>query len=483
MTIPQAGASTPPGEKPPSILVVDDDEGLRVLMAETLRAEGYAVDVAGSGAAALAWLEQHTPDLMLLDLKMKEVGGQALMKRLKQHQTPVPFLVVTGQGDEKVAVDVMKQGAIDYVMKDTGLLDLLPGVVKRALEMIARGRELTTTQASLQASEARFSAAVRATNDGVWEWRIPQGHAYFSARWKAILGYQPDEIPDTRDEWHRRIHPEDVERVDKAFRDFLENAIAVFSIEYRMQHKDGSYRWILSRAVLVRDAAGQPLRMVGANADITERKQLEKELLGISDREQRRIGQDLHDGLGQQLTAIEFMCQALRSDLVDARPDVREHVARMSGALRDAITQTRALAHGLTAFMLDASGLQAALAELVERTANLGRVGCRFVCPKPVRLKDSATAGHLYRIAQEAVGNALKHAHATEIVVSLDSGGRTVTLSVSDDGKGLPKTTKHRGGIGLQVMRHRADTIGAELTVDSKRGRGVTVICTLRGTQ
>ena len=466
--------------KPASVLVVDDDEGLRLLMAGALSAEGYEVATAGSGAEALAWLEKHTPDLMLLDLKMKDVGGQALVKRLKQHRTPVPFLVVTGQGDEKVAVDVMKQGALDYVMKDTGLIDLLPGVVKRAIEAIERDRQLTQTQASLQQSEARFAAAVRATNDGVWEWRIPDNGSYFSARWKAILGYEPHEIGDSRDEWRRRVHPQDAERVDKAFRDFLQNSTSNFSIEYRLQHKDGSYRWIHSRAILVRDETGQPLRMIDANADITERKQLEKELISISDREQRRIGQDLHDGLGQQLTAIEFMCQSLRADLKGASPEVREQVSALSAFLRQAITQTRALAHGLTAFMLDASGVQGALAELVESTNNLGRAKCRFVCPAAVRVKDTETAVHLYRIAQEAIGNALKHAAATEIVVSLVERNGIVTLKIADDGNGLPKSDGRPRGVGMQVMQHRASTIGAELAVTSKRGKGVTVTCTLK---
>lgn len=470
---------TTPGQSP-NILIVDDDEGLRILMAEALRADGMEVATASSGTEAMAWLEQHGPDLMLLDLKLHDLGGQALVKQLKEHRSAVPFLVVTGQGDEKVAVDVMKQGALDYVMKDSGLIDLLPGVVKRALEAIERDRQLARTQASLEESEARFAAAVRATNDGVWEWRVQDNTAYYSPRWKAILGYQPEEIADLRDEWHRRIHPQDVERVDKAFRDCLQDNPPTFSIEYRMRHKDGSYRWILSRAVLVRDAEGRPQQMIGANADVTERKELEQELLSITDREQRRIGQDLHDGLGQQLTAIEFMFQSLRTDLREAAPELREQVGAMSAFLRQAITQTRALAHGLTAFMLDASGLQGSLAELVESTANLGRVKCRFDCPTPVRVKDTGTAVHLYRIAQEAVGNALKHAGATEIVVSLLKRRRTLEMKVSDDGRGLPPRPSPGRGVGLQVMRYRAAAVGAELTVSSRRGKGVTVTCSLR---
>ncbi len=463
----------------PTILVVDDDEGLRVLMAETLRAENFTVASAGSGVEALQWLEKNTADLMVLDLKLQDVVGQTLVKRLKDHHVPVPFLVVTGQGDEKVAVDVMKQGALDYVMKDTGLLDLLPGVVRRAIEAIERDRQLLQTQASLRESEARFAAAMRATNDGVWEWRIADDSAYFSPRWKAILGYQQHEIGETRDEWRRRIHFQDAERVQKAFRDFLDGAIVSFSLEYRLQHKDGSYRWIHSRAVLERDAAGRPVRMIGANSDITDRKELEKELLSISDREQRRIGQDLHDGLGQQLTAIEFMCQSLRADLKNAKPELREQVSALGAFLRQAITQTRALAHGLTAFVLDAAGLQGALAELVDNTAKLSRVTCRLRTSGTVRVKDGETAVHLYRIAQEAIGNALKHAKATEIVVTLAARAGFVVLKISDNGLGLPE--EHTGtGVGLRVMQHRAATIGAELSVQSKPGKGVTIACTLR---
>jgi len=462
------------------ILVVDDDEGLLILYSEMLQAEGHRVTTMNSGAAALTWLSQNTPDLMLLDLKMKEVGGTTLLKRLKREVAPVPFVVVTGQGDEKVAIEMMKQGALDYVMKDSGLLDLLPGVVKRALEATDRDHALAAAQGQLQASETRFAAAVAATNDGVWEVLFPDQFVYFSARFGALLGCGPNELNNDLSEWRDRLHPEDRERFNHAYQSFLESENPVFSLEHRLRHRDGTYRWVLARALLVRDEKGRPLRLTGALTDVTERKQLEKEVLRISDREQWRIGQDLHDGLGQQLTAIEFMCQSLRGDLSVSRPDLAEQVSRMCQFLRDAITQTRSLAHGLTPFMLDATGLQAALAELAQRTHSLGRMSCRFACPKPVLLKDSEAAGHLYRIAQEAVGNALKHAGATEIVISLSAQEDLLRLEISDDGRGLTKSRKSGQGIGLQVMRHRANAIGADLTFDQKRAPGTAVVCTLR---
>ncbi len=460
---------------------MDDDEGLLILMAEALRGEGYDVGTAASGEEAVNWLAKNPADLMLLDLKLSDVAGPTLLKRLRREDAPIPFLVVTGQGDEKVAAEVMKQGALDYVMKDTGLLDLLPAVVKRAMTAVQRDRDLAQAQAELRESEARLANALRATNDGVWEWWIRENRIYFSARWKAILGYEPAEISDDYDEWQKRVHPDDRGRFTKAREDFFAGNKNVFSIEYRLRHKDGEYRWILLRAHLQRDAQGKPLRLTGADADVTEQKRMEKEILRISDREQWRIGQELHDGLGQQLTAIELMCESLRTDL-DSTPALAEQAGKMSESLREAISQTRALSHGLTPFMLAADGLQAALQEMTNRVNSLGRADCRFECPQNVFLKDSEASGHLFRIAQEALNNAIKHASASEIVVGLTERDGAIEVSVSDNGKGLPKSIRRREGMGLQVMRHRANAIGAELTVSSNVGKGVSVSCVFRKT-
>ncbi|MEO5959353.1 MAG: response regulator, partial [Opitutaceae bacterium] len=122
----------PSPPKPPHLLVVDDDEGLLILMGEALRTAGYATEIATSTKAARVWLADHRPDMLILDLKLRDGNGPALVAELQRAQARVPFIVVTGQGDEKVAVEVMKQGALDYVIKDTRLLDALPVAVQRA---------------------------------------------------------------------------------------------------------------------------------------------------------------------------------------------------------------------------------------------------------------------------------------------------------------------------------------------------------------
>ena len=323
-------------------------------MADALAAEHYDVATAGSAATAREWLSGQRPDLLILDLKLKDGEGPPLVAEL-QRVAPVPFVVVTGQGDEKVAVEVMKQGALDYVMKDTGLLDLLPSVVRRALAAVAQEKALVAAQ--------------------------------------------------------------------------------------------------------------------------SEHKRLEHEILDVSERERHTIGADLHDGLGQQLTAIEFMCAALKEEAA-GQPKLAAGLADLGKMLREAIAQTRFLARGLVPVGSDPDALQIGLAELAERINALGRVRCRFECPAPVAIAERFVAGHLYRIAQEAVNNAVKHAQAKHITVRLAEIDGEFVLRIADDGAGLPKAADAgptRAGLGLGVMQHRAKVIGAELTIASRRHEGVVV--------
>ncbi len=208
-----------------------------------------------------------------------------------------------------------------------------------------------------------------------------------------------------------------------------------------------------------------------------ERRQLEEELLATISREQRRIGQDLHDGLCQHLAGIEFRNEALARDL-ENDPAAREEAEKIGALLRDGTRQARMLARGLAPVELEKNGLMSALAELATNSAHLYRIACNFRCDRPVLVTNEMTATHLYRIAQEAISNAVRHARATTIAISLRSVGDEAMLTVANDGAPLPEEPGREGGMGLRIMRYRAELIGATLRLGSATEGKTELNCT-----
>jgi signal transduction histidine kinase len=208
-----------------------------------------------------------------------------------------------------------------------------------------------------------------------------------------------------------------------------------------------------------------------------EQVRLERVILETTEREQQRIGEDLHDGLGQQLTAASLATNGLITALESAVPALVPKAESLSRQLRESIAEVRALSHGLAPMALADEGLMHALRELAQATTRSTGVRCIFDSPLPVSVPDVTLAGHLYRIAQEAVNNALKHAAPHEIRLGLERREDTFVLEVDDDGDGLPETLAASGGLGLRVMRHRAKLIGGAFVLDSSPAGGTRIAC------
>ena len=212
--------------------------------------------------------------------------------------------------------------------------------------------------------------------------------------------------------------------------------------------------------------------------DITDRKRLEKEILQISELEQHRIGQDLHDGICQQMAAVELMAEVLEQKLKKEAKALAPHAEKIGTAVREVISQTRALSRGLSPVLLESEGLMSAFKELASNTKEMFGVSCQFFCLKPVHVEDLTTATHLYRIAQEAVSNAIKHGKAREIQIVLSSEDGVLTLAIQDDGIGIQSAAGKKKGMGLQVMKYRAGIIGGSIDV-RKSEHGTRVTCML----
>ncbi len=247
--------------------------------------------------------------------------------------------------------------------------------------------------------------------------------------------------------------------------------------ELQGRRKDGS-TFPLELAVSEFQMGGQR-HFAGVHRDIGERKALEREVIEIAADEQRRIGQDLHDSIGQELTGLGLTSEALAEALREQDSPDAGLATRVAGGLRRVLGQIRMLARGLVPVQVDAQGLMSALEELAARVREQSGILCTFRCDEPVPVEDSATATHLYRIAQEAVTNAVRHGHAQHITISLAAEDTRIILGIRDDGVGIREPQGEGDGMGLRIMRYRAGLINAAVDVAPAEGGGTLVTCIL----
>ena len=267
---------------------------------------------------------------------------------------------------------------------------------------------------------------------------------------------------------------------------------AIVSLSADWLHKDPDLRgwrepWEIARhlgACLVVALVGAALRSKSDTATariaLLERAQrLEREIVNVSEAEQRRIGQDLHDGICQHLAALSCAATSLRDDLRKLGLRGEAVTAEdLASQLRDAVVQTRDLSHGLAPAHVSQVGLALALESLAQSVSRLQDVSCTFQARGPALDCDERTATHFYRIAQEAINNATRHGRAKNLTISLETIGERMSLAISDDGIGISEPNSN--GMGLAVMRYRARLNGGELRIERREQGGTRVSCTAR---
>ncbi len=329
----------------------------------------------------------------------------------------------------------------------------------------------------LRASEQRFRQLAETIHEVFWMTDPDKTKMiYISPAYEEVWGRTCASLYENPAHWIEAIHSEDRERV-RAAAD--KQARGEYDEEYRIIRPSGGVRWIRDRAFPIRDGSGKVYRIAGIAEDITERRRLERQILEISDSEQGRIGQDLHDGLCQHLVSIAFAGNLLRQKLAAQSLPEEKDAQNIAMLLDDAITQARNLARGLYPVKLEVEGFGSALEELAGNVAERYGIDCLLECPEPVAFSDNAVATHLYRIVQEAVNNSAKHSQATRIVISATTANDRLTITVSDNGIGIPEPLGATAGMGLHIMRYRARMIGGQLKIGRGKRGGTIILCSL----
>jgi len=374
--------------------------------------------------------------------------------------------------------------------------------------------ERKRAEQALRDSQQRLQATYERAPIGISE-ASPEGkYVGVNEEFCRILGYTKDEILRCRIK--DLTHKEDYPREITLYRQLVAGEIPFYRIEKRYVRKNGTIIWAEILRSIVRDSDGAPLYTIGALRDITEeekaeaalqkakellehrvrerthqllvanrelkgeierRKGLEGEILAISDREQQRLGQELHDGLCQHLTAVAFMAHSVALRLKNHRVIDAADIEKIADLVNEAATDTRNISQALHRADVDSAGLVDALQDLVDR--EIWRVPCRLEVKPSFHIEDDTAAAQLYRIAREAVINANKHAQAREIVVKLERSPQGMVLRVTDDGVGFPDEPKLKHGLGAHIMNYRAQLAGGRLEIGSSRQGGTCVSCYL----
>jgi diguanylate cyclase (GGDEF)-like protein/PAS domain S-box-containing protein len=280
------------------VLAVSADEARHAPVRALLK--GAEVQLA-SAHTAVAALEEHAPDVVLVDRELDPPGtdGLPLAQELVRRAPHTPVIVLSHEADRSADEEAAEAGIADFL--------LVPGLSADRLEHAIR--YAITHQRVLQrlaTSEERHALALRGANDGIWDWDVTHDQVFYSARWKAMLGYDEAEVGEQRGEWLGRVHPDERAALTQALEAQIPSAASEhFEFEHRIQHRDGTYRWMLARAVAVRDTHGRATRIVGSLTDVTDRREAE-----------RRLQHDaLHDaltGLPNRVLFVDRLDQSIR---------------------------------------------------------------------------------------------------------------------------------------------------------------------------
>jgi PAS domain S-box-containing protein len=460
------------------ILIIEDNPSDSMLIEKMLNRGLYAnsrLHTVRTLAEGLEWIACQPVSVILLDLGLPDSIGISAVRRVLRECPDMPVVVLTGQDDGQLALEALREGAQDYLVKGRVNADVVTRAMRYAMERCK-------TETALRESLQRRNVLERVVNNSpaiAFVWRLADNWPVeFVSENIRSFGYAPEDFYSDRLRFADIVYPEDLSRIESEVTEYAAQELDYFTQEYRIVTRQGDVRWVDDWTWGRKDSVGDASFFEGVLLDVTERRRLEAAVLDVSSREQQRIGQDLHDSLGQLLTGIAFKCKALQQQLSDDSSVQVESAAFIGKLVNEAITRAQGLAKGLYPVGLDKDGLMPALEGLARNIEKMFALTCRVRNEAGAVVFDIKTATQLYWIAHEAIANAVKHADATRIDIWLGCRDQTCWMRVQDNGSGFKSTDARPEGMGLHIMRSRANVLGGVLDIQALPKGGTAVICT-----
>jgi len=471
--------------EPLKILMLEDNEIDAELIHRLLKKEGMQFDfqLAMDRGEFHQALKQTKPSIILADNNLPDFSALEALQHLQQAELDIPLIMVTGSVSEEYAAGMIKQGADDYILKDRPTR--LPVAIRSAIRQRKARRQTQKALEGIKTFNERFELLSKATKDAIWDWNLVTNQVWWNDNFFKWLGYDPDlPVPDIQ-VWSKLIHPEDVEAVVGRLKKVAANGINEWEEEFRFLMQDGTYGTLLDRAYVIRDAAGKPIRAIGALVDITTQKRLMQELLDSKVRQQKEItrtilqtqemernnlGRELHDNLNQILASVR-----LRLEYYLHAPDGNlDIVADCQADLVKAIEEARSLSHKMVIPRFSEKKLHDELMRLVDNY-QFGHLVELEVDDLEEAWLTPTVKETVYRVIQEQLSNIHKHAKANEIKIAVSNDEHLLNLLVKDNGVGFDLSQKSRG-IGISNIFSRIESLNGIAEITSVPGDGCMLV-------
>lgn len=468
-------------EKLPLVLIIEDEKNIRQSFRFYLEDNNYRVLEAENGRIGLELFEKEKPDLILLDLRMPEVDGLEVLGRVGELSNDTPVIVVSGAGGVADAVEALRLGAWDYLLKPIEDQSVLKYSIEKAMERARLLRENEAYQNKIRESEERYRSLIENAGSAI---------AYLDSNYKVVL-VNRYAIENFRREKDMLIGKSlfDIFQKDQAalFQKRLkeiDEGKRGATFEDLIDFPNGS-RWFLTNVQLLRNSDGSLLGFQCISTDITERKQAEhqirsltQKLLKAQENERRRFSRELHDHVAQDLSLSKITCDLLLDKETALTPEVTQMISEISNTLNTTIFTVRNLAYDLRPPGLEELGLTQAILLYCDDFSEKSGIGIEFNSTGVEKLKLNVDAQiNIFRLIQEALNNIWKHADASHTTIRLVGASPNIILRIKDNGKGFDLNQRlddaaSEKRMGLSIMEERVTLLRGKMTIQSKPNEG-----------
>ena len=465
-----------------TVVIIEDEEAHFSLMKRAISREyPYAsVHHFQDATSCLERLDQINPTVIITDYLMPGMNGIEFLEVLNQRDIDIPVIIITGQGNETIAVRAIKSGAKDYLVKSGNFFTLLPSVIAK----VVREKKL---KQSLYLSERRFQDLAESIFSWLWEMDVHGRYIYSNPVVEALLGYQTDEVIGKY--FYDFFSNSDKQALKNKIYKIIENVEPMRLFDTIFIRKDGLEVIMVTNGIPFFDKKGNLLGYRGISQDISERKRAEthirklsQQLINAQETERQMISYELHDRVAQDLSVSKIECDMLLKHQPGLQSHVKERLLAISNTLQGAIGSVRDLSYDLRPPVLADMGIAEALKIYCEEFSKKNGVKIDFQSAGLHLFKlDSNIEIHLYRLVQEGLNNIRKHAHATQVNIMLMGASPNIILSIEDNGKGFDVKTREPGlanekQMGLQNMKQRVNLFQGQMTIQSRPMQGTKIL-------